>query len=142
MQQASPTSPKRRAKFVVGSATVMLALAGLILWALTRPQATAFYLTVSELQRRGAIPASEEVRVNGKVVPESVERSGLETTFEITDGAEEVTVTTEQALPDAFWTAMAAGSNEVEVVAQGGYARGVFTASQVYAKCPSKFKAA
>ena len=142
MQQASsPVSAKRRAKFVLGSAAVILTIAALIFWALTRPQSTAFFYTVSELESRGVTPVTEEVRVNGKVIPATVERSGLRTTFEITDGTEELTVTTDQALPDAFWTAMAAGSSEVEVVAQGGYAEGVFTASQVYAKCPSKFKA-
>ena len=140
MQHASsPISAKRRAKFVLGSAAVILAVAGLIAWGLTRN--TSYFLTVSELESRGVTPATEEVRVNGEVIPQTVERSGLRTTFEITDGEERVTVTTDQPLPDAFWTAMAAGSSEVEVIAQGGYAAGVFTASQVYAKCPSKFKA-
>lgn len=108
---------------------------------MTRQGATAFYYTTSELQTASLAAGAEEYRVNGNVVPESVERGGLQTTFDITDGRTEVTVVTDETLPDAFWTAMAAGSSEVEVVAQGSYDGSRFTASQVLAKCPSKFKA-
>jgi cytochrome c-type biogenesis protein CcmE len=44
-------------------------------------------------------------------------------------------VTTDQPLPDAF-------KDRSEVVARGSYNGDVFRASQVLAKCPSKFKAA
>jgi cytochrome c-type biogenesis protein CcmE len=36
---------------------------------------------------------------------------------------------------------MASDSSEVDVVARGSYDGRIFTASQVLAKCPSKFKA-
>ena len=134
-------SPKRRAKFLVGGGIIVFALVGLVVWAMLRPNATAFYYTTSELQAAAVASGTEEYRVNGNVMPESVVREGLETTFDITDGTTSVTVVTDEALPDAFWTAMDAGSSEVEVVAQGRYDGAQFTASQVLAKCPSKFKA-
>lgn len=134
-------SPKRRAKFFVGAVIIGGALLGLVVWAMARPNATAFYYTTSELEAASLASAAEDYRVNGNVIPESVVREGLETTFDITDGRTAVTVVTDEALPDAFWTAMDAGSSEVEVVAQGRYDGSRFTASQVLAKCPSKFKA-
>jgi cytochrome c-type biogenesis protein CcmE len=141
MESPTAGSPKRRAKFLVGGGIIVLALVGLVVWAMARQNATSFYYTTSELQAASLAAGAEEYRVNGNVVPESVVREGLETTFDITDGTTAVTVMTDETLPDAFWTAMEAGSSEVEVVAQGRYDGDRFTASQVFAKCPSKFKA-
>jgi cytochrome c-type biogenesis protein CcmE len=141
MESPTAASPKRRAKFVVGGGIIVCALLGLVVWAMARPNATSFYYTTSELRAASVAAGAEEYRVNGNVVPESVVNEGLRTTFDITDGATEVTVVTDETLPDAFWTAMEAGSSEVEVVAQGRYDGDRFTASQVLAKCPSKFKA-
>lgn len=141
MESPTATSPKRRAKFAIGGGIIFLALAGLVFWAMTRQGATAFYYTTSELQSASLAAGAAEYRVNGNVIPESVVNEGLRTTFDITDGKTEVTVVTDETLPDAFWTAMDAGSSEVEVVAQGSYDGSRFTASQVLAKCPSKFKA-
>jgi cytochrome c-type biogenesis protein CcmE len=139
---APPATPERRSpggpntKFIVGGAVVVLAIAGLIVWALNRQGATAFYLETSELVTKGPPAASEEYRVNGNVVPGTVQRDGLSTTFSITDGQTEVVVTTDQPLPDAF-----RDDARTEVVAQGVYDGHTFTASEVLAKCPSKFKA-
>ena len=133
--ELSRPSPKPRAKFVFGGAIVFLALLGLVGWAMNRPQATAFYLDVGEIQAMGSTPAGEEVRVNGKVVDGSIDRDGLRTTFAIVDGDREMLVSTDQPLPDAFRDAS-------EVVARGSYDGEVFRASQVLAKCPSKFEAA
>lgn len=141
MESPTAASPKRRAKFLVGGGIIVFALVGLVVWAMLRPNATSFYYTTSELQAAAVASGTEEYRVNGNVMPESVVREGLETTFDITDGTTSVTVVTDEVLPDAFWTAMDAGSSEVEVVAQGRYDGTRFTASQVLAKCPSKFKA-
>ncbi len=141
MQSPTAGSPKRRAKFAIGGGIIVFALLGLVVWAMARPNATSFYYTTSELQTVSAAAGAEEYRVNGNVVPDSVEKDGLRTTFDITDGTTPVTVVTDDTLPDAFWTAMAAGSSRVEVVAQGRYDGTRFTATEVLAKCPSKFKA-
>jgi cytochrome c-type biogenesis protein CcmE len=106
-----------------------------------RPGSTSFFYTPTEVMALGADGPQGEYRVNGKVLPDTVSRDGLTTTFDIHDGSTEMSVTTDSPLPDAFWTAMANDSSEVEVVARGRYDGSVFTASQVLAKCPSKFKA-
>lgn len=141
MESPTAGSPKRRAKFLVGGGIIFFALVGLVFWAMAQKNATSFYYTTSELQAASVSTGAEEYRVNGNVIPDSVLRDGLRTTFDITDGTTAVTVVTDETLPDAFWTAMKAGSSEVEVVAQGKYDGSRFTASQVLAKCPSKFKA-
>ncbi|CAN5533417.1 N/A [soil metagenome] len=129
------TSSKRRAKFLIGGAVVVFALVGLVGWAMSRPQATAFYMSVGEIQALGATSPGNDLRVNGKVVSGTIERDGLETTFAITDGGHDMIVSTDQPMPDAF-------RNGSEVVARGHFDGELFAASQVLAKCPSKFKAA
>lgn len=141
--QPAPTTvaPKRRAKFLIGGGAILLSLAALVTWAMARPNSTSFFYTPSELVELPAGAQDEEYRLNGKVVPGTVTQQGLRTTFEISDGETAIPLTTEQALPDAFWTAMANDSSEVEVVARGLYDGRTFQASEVLAKCPSKFKA-
>jgi cytochrome c-type biogenesis protein CcmE len=141
--QQSPDSadPKRRAKFLIGGGVILLSLVALVAWAMTRPNSTSFFYTPSEVVGLPVAQGGEEYRVNGNVVPDSVEKKGLTTSFDISDGSTAMNLTTDQPLPDAFWTAMANDSSEVEVVARGRYDGSRFVASEVLAKCPSKFKA-
>ncbi|MBA3349849.1 MAG: cytochrome c maturation protein CcmE [Actinobacteria bacterium] len=132
--QSPPVSKQRRTKFLVGTAVVALTLFGLVGWAMSRPGSTSFYLEVSELDAGGPLPSAQEYRVNGRVVPGSVEQQGLETSFALTDGRADVTVVTTEPLPDTF-------KDRSDVVARGRYDGRTFTASEVLAKCPSKFKA-
>ena len=123
----------RRAKVLIGGGIVVLVLVGLVTWAMGREGSTAFYLTVSEVTARGE-GAGAAVRVNGTVVPGSIDTQGLRTDFRITDGTQEMSVTTESPMPDTF-------RDHSEVVALGRYESSSFLATQVLAKCPSKFKA-
>jgi cytochrome c-type biogenesis protein CcmE len=128
----TPTSPKRRAKFLVGGALLAVAVPLLIVWALSRPGAASFYVTVSEAKARGV--TSQDYRVNGTVVAGSIERDGLVTTFVVTDGRSDMAVSTDRPLPDTF-------KDESEVVVKGDLEGSTFVATEVLAKCPSKFKA-
>jgi cytochrome c-type biogenesis protein CcmE len=143
MDQSSHTAPagpvpERRSnrKFLVGGAIILVTLFTLVGWAMSRPGSTAYYLTTTEVVDRGATAGVDEYRVNGNVVPGTVQRDGLETTFAISDGETEMTVFTDRPLPDAF-----RDDPDTEVVALGTYDGRMFTASEVLAKCPSKFKA-
>lgn len=140
MDPSPAPSRKRRAKFLIGGGVILLSLVVLVVWAMGRVGSVSFFYTPTEVLALGA-EAPEEYRVNGKVVPDTVERDELRTTFTISDGRSDLRVTTLEPLPDAFWTAMANDSSEVEVVARGSYDGDLFSASQVLAKCPSKFKA-
>ena len=128
---ASPSS-RRRAKFAVGAGIIVFALVGLIGWAMARPGSTSYYLTPSELKAKGP-SATRTYRVSGDVVAGSIRHSGLATTFAITDAQSQVTISTTQALPSAFKVG-------AQVVADGTYDGKSFSATQVLAKCPSKFK--
>lgn len=121
-----------RTRFAVAAAIVVASITGLIVWSLSGT--TAYYKTPSELAA-GKTVQDQRLRVAGTVVEDSVRRTGATTTFAVTDGKSQVPVTTEDVLPDTFGTG-------VEVVAEGAMTKsGVFDASSVLAKCPSKFKA-
>ena len=113
---------------------MFVAVCALLFWAMATPNATAFYLTPTELIERGSLPIDESYRLNGTVVPGSIERDGLRTEFILTDGTNDIDVVTEVAVPDTF-------KDRSEVVATGSFDGSTFTAVQVLAKCPSKFKA-
>jgi cytochrome c-type biogenesis protein CcmE len=132
VEPAPRSSPKRRAKFAVGGSIIFLTLVGLVVWATLRPGSTVFYMTASEVVAAGSF--ERDHRLNGTVLPGSIEQDGLTTTFVVTDGATEVEVMTEAPLPDAF-------KDRSEVVALGTFDGDAFSAHQVLAKCPSKFKA-
>jgi cytochrome c-type biogenesis protein CcmE len=142
MNQSSTSGPRGAApqttnrKFIIGGGVIAVAVIGLVVWAMNRPGATAFYLTTTELVENGTPNTGEDYRVNGNVVPGTVERDGLVTRFAITDGTTEMVIRTGAPLPDAF-----RDDAETEVVAQGSFDGNTFNASQVLAKCPSKFKA-
>lgn len=121
-------------KLVIGGAVIVLTLTGLVAWAMGRPGSTTFYYSTSEVLALGPTTGPQEVRVNGKVIPGSVQREGLHSTFDLTDGQEVVTVTTDRPLPDTL-------KANSDVVARGSFDGQTFTASEVLAKCPSKFKA-
>src|SRR5687767_8871444 len=114
-------SPKRRTKFAVGAVVMLVTVIGLVVWAMTRPGSTAFYLTPSEIQALGPTEVTHDYRVNGTVVPGSIERDGLETTFLVTDGATEIPVVTNAPLPDTF-------RSRSEVVAKGSFDGDAFSA--------------
>lgn len=127
----SRTSPK----FLWGGAVIFLALVAMVIWAMGRSGSTAYFLKTTELVSSG--PTSEEpIRVNGNVVEGSVVHDGLASTFEITDGETAITVSTQGPLPDSF-----RDDAQTEIVALGVYDGHQFAASEVLAKCPSKFKA-
>lgn len=132
--QPAPQRIRRGRKLLIGSTVVVAMVAGLVSWAMARPDSTSFYMTTTEVSKLGgAAGTAHDYRVNGRVVPGSVRHQGVGSTFRITDGKTPITVATTAALPDTF----KAGAS---VVAQGTYSGTRLQASQVLAKCPSKFK--
>jgi cytochrome c-type biogenesis protein CcmE len=127
------TPSPRRAKFWIGGAVIVVALVTLLIWGMAQPGAASNYITPTDLDAGGAV-RSEEVRLSGTVVPDSIERDGLTTTFGVTDDSTEIRVTTDSPMPDAFM-------DSSEVVAIGTFDGETFAAGTVLAKCPSKFKA-
>lgn len=123
----------RQAKILVAVGVIVAAVAFLVVTAF---QNTAvYYLTVSELQAAGPSLYGQPVRVAGSVVPGSIQRDPASPVvrFEAHDGSGRMPVLYRGVLPDIF-------GDGVEVVVEGKYANGSFTASTLLAKCPSKFE--
>ena len=133
MQEPFEPGPGRRVKYLVGGVVIVVTLTVFVVWALARPGATSFYYSPTEVL---AAPSGlgPDFRVHAKVVPGSVERDGLASSFDLSDGTTTITVATEVPLPDTLRA-------DSEVVARGSFDGRVFTAVEVVAKCPSKFKA-
>lgn len=165
---ATPRDSARRMKLLLCGAAVVLALGYLIFTGL---QAGAvYYLTVGELEAKGAAAYGERVRVAGKVLEGSIERDGGRLTFTVVDnaalaeasppgllarlfpqpaaaapasaaaaaaaGARQLRVAYRGVVPDVF-------SHDVDVVVEGTLTSGgVFEATTLLAKCPSKFEEA
>jgi cytochrome c-type biogenesis protein CcmE len=96
------------------------------------------YLTVTELAQLARAPKAEGFRLDGKVVPGSIQYDQREQrlAFHMTDGKEEVSVLYLGLMPDAF-------ADGREVVVEGRYRQDsrVLEASKLVTKCPSKYEA-
>lgn len=96
------------------------------------------YLTVTELAQIGRPPGGEGFRLDGTVVPGSIQYDQREQrlNFQMTDGKEQVAVQYLGLKPDAF-------ADGREVVVEGTYQASshVLEASKLVTKCPSKYEA-
>ena len=122
-------------KIALAGGVIALAVAYLVTMGLQGT--TVYFLTVSELEARGASASNQIVRVSGNLVPGSLSRdaSGLGIQFLIADDAatKPLNVTYKGGqVPDII------GDN-IEIVAEGKLdGQGSFAATNVLAKCPSR----
>ena len=102
-----------------------------------------YFLTPSELAAKTVADPSFYglgLKMGAKVVPGSVRRdpAGRQVDFRITDGVQVYPVTYRGLVPDTFTDA-----NDIEVIVEGRLGRdGVFRATEVLAKCGSRYDAA
>jgi len=128
---------RKRLKFVLLGAGVVLSMVFLIWAGLDRPGGFVYYLTVSEFMqqdRRG----TDGFRINGKVVDGTIERqtSGEDVSFLMSDGVASLAVRYHGVIPDTF-------VDGADVVVEGRLADDhTFEAHTLLAKCPSKYEAA
>ena len=125
-------------KFFIAGGVIALAMAYLVTMGLQGT--TVYFLTVSELQARGASASNQVLRVSGTLVPGSLahDAGGIGITFLIADetATAPLTVTYKGGqVPDT----MSDPTGAVQIVAEGKLdAQGTFAASDVLAKCPSR----
>lgn len=123
----------RRRKFLIGGLIIWLAVAYLGYMAFQG--SATFYLTVAELKQQGESIYGEDVRVNGQVVPGSMEWDSKSRIlkFMIAEGEQSLPVDYSGTIPDAF----KAGS---DVVIEGKLdSGGIFQAHTILTKCPSRY---
>ena len=125
---------RRRLKFVVLGAGVILSMAFLMWAGIDRPGGMVYYLTVSEFMGQES-RSTEGFRVNGKVVDGTIQRmaSGQDVLFAMSDGSNAMRVQYHGIIPDTF-------VDGADVVVEGRLLDdGMFVAHTMLAKCPSKY---
>ena len=120
-------------KFIVAGAIVVATIVWLALSA--GSQAKSYYVTIAELQGMGHKAYSKNLRVAGNVQPGSITRVGTNATFTLVELNKTLRVNYQGAEPppDTF-------KDDAQALAIGTYGRdGVFHATQLQAKCASKY---
>jgi cytochrome c-type biogenesis protein CcmE len=128
-------SGTKKLKFIVGGLVIAVAVAYLIFTALR--SSASYFLTVSELQARGPEFYGRNVRVSGKVVPDSIDfdAGDLLLRFDIADeDGRRLRVVFNGPKPDQM-------RGEAQAVVEGKYLEsGEFQASDLLMKCPSRYE--
>ncbi len=124
----------RQTKMLLGAFMVLAAIGAYAFFNLQSTQ--QYFLTLAELKAKGIAAHNQSVRVSGGLVPNStkVDSKNIVARFSLTDGSITMPVEYKNGiLPDTFEKA-------TEVIAEGKLASdGIFYATLVLAKCPSKY---
>ena len=130
-----PPAPARPSylKFVIAAILVV----GTVTWLAVSGarQTKSYYVTINELQALGSKAYSRNLRVAGNVQPGSIERSGPDAQFTLVELGKTLRVSYQGAEPppDTF-------KDDAQALAVGTFGRdGVFHATQLQAKCASKY---
>lgn len=127
-------------RFALGASVILGGVALLIVTGV-RETGQYFFTPTQLVERVAADPTMHEVglKVGAKVVPGSIQRddAARRVDFRVSDGTREFPVTYTGLVPDTFTDA-----NDIEVIVEGKYGRdGVFHATEVLAKCGSRYEA-
>jgi cytochrome c-type biogenesis protein CcmE len=126
-------------KFALGATVIVAGIITLIF--LGVKQTGVYFLSPSELlQRTQADPSFHNVglKVGAKVVPGTIrrDRGSQRIDFEVSDGTAKFPVTYQGIVPDTF-----SDANDIEVILAGKLGQdGVFHATEVLAKCGSRYE--
>jgi cytochrome c-type biogenesis protein CcmE len=124
---------KSSLKFIVAGLIVVATIVWLSFSA--GEQAKSYYVTIAELQNMGNKAYSRHLRVAGNVQPGSIEHVGTNASFTLVELNKTLRVDYRGAEPppDTF-------KDDAQALAIGTYGRdGVFHATQLQAKCASKY---
>ena len=118
---------KPRTRRLAIALAVLVAVAAIAALVLNAFQSNlVFFFSPSQVVAKEA-PVGKTFRLGGLVEEGSIKRDGVKVGFVITDGVQKVAVNYQGILPDLF-------KEGKGVVAQGRYADGIFSASEVLAK--------
>jgi cytochrome c-type biogenesis protein CcmE len=129
-----PTSDRKSPlKIIVATAIILATVAYLAITGVRDNK--SYYVTIGELQGMGDKAYVRHLRVAGNVAPGTIERSGTNATFTLLEQGKTLRVTYRgtEPPPDTF-------KDDAQALAIGTYSRdGVFHATQLQAKCASKY---
>ena len=123
----------RQTKILLGAFIILAALGAFAFFNLQDTQ--QYFLTLSELRAKGAVAYKQPVRVGGGLAPNTtqIDTKLVAAKFTMTDGNIRLPVEYKGILPDTF-------EKSTQVIAEGRLGQdGVFHATLVLAKCPSKY---
>jgi cytochrome c-type biogenesis protein CcmE len=139
IEQGAPLMDGRRTKFILIGLGIAATMAFMLIVATQKSDGGfAYYVTVKEFNEKGQ--PKGHFRVNGKVAPGTIDRvdNGRRVTFTIKDkdGGATLPVNYTGIIPDTF-------VDDADVVVEGvRKPDGVFEATTLLAKCPSKYESA
>ena len=135
MDRSMSTQSRKYLRFGAMIAVIVLSLGYL---AYTGVQdSKSYYVTIKELNGMGDSAYRKRLRVAGNVAPGSIKRQGTHLEFQLEEEGRIVPVVYSgtEAPPDTF-------KDNAQALAEGKYGRdGVFHASNLQAKCASKYEA-
>lgn len=126
---------RKKRSFIIGGIILFVAIA--YLGFMGYRSSASFYFTVSQLIAEGDSVYGKALRVQGQVLPGSVEQKATDLTlkFTITEGGQSVPVFYRGVVPDTFQA-----GGDIVVVGRLD-PDGVFQADTLMPKCPSKYEA-
>jgi cytochrome c-type biogenesis protein CcmE len=134
-QPKAKPKTKYQVKYLIGAIAIFGVIGYLIFFGLT--QTSQWAITLTELSAKGSSAVGQGVRVTGQLEANSVKKDvqANKIAFVLTDGVNRLPVSYSGVVPDTF-------DRAVEVVAEGKLnPDGTFTATNLLAKCPSKYDA-
>ncbi|HZS40902.1 MAG TPA: cytochrome c maturation protein CcmE [Polyangia bacterium] len=134
--------PPNKSKVLPALVTLAIVAGGIgyLFWS-SAGEAFEYYKHVDEVMSEPAKWEGKHLQLHGFVVPESIKRrmdtqhQQIEYKFLATNCGPEIEVRYAGTVPDTF-------KNRAEVVVKGQLANGYFQASEISAKCPSKYQTA
>jgi cytochrome c-type biogenesis protein CcmE len=128
---------KKKLRMVLIGVGIVACVGFLLAVTLSSESGLVYYYTVSEFRKLDG-PRDGGIRINGKVEDGSIvrQKTGMDIRFNVTDGQAALPVEYHGVVPDTF-------VDGADVVIEGGLRQdGTFVASNLLAKCPSKYEAA
>ena len=124
---------RKPTRIILASVVIIVAVAWLAITGVQ--QNKSYYVTITELQGMGQKAYTRHLRVAGNVAPGSIRRSGASADFTLLEQGKTLNVVYQgsEPPPDTF-------KDDAQALAIGTYGRdGVFHATQLQAKCASKY---
>ncbi len=124
---------KGHIKIAVATVVIIASVAWLAITGVS--QNKSYYVTITELQGMGGKAYTRHLRVAGNVAPGSIHRAGANANFTLLEQGKTLNVVYQgsEPPPDTF-------KDDAQALAIGTYGRdGVFHATQLQAKCASKY---
>ena len=119
-------------KFIIGTVILLVAMGALGYQSFL--SSATYYYTVSEFAAQQSNFADKNVRVAGNVTDGTIERQGTTLKFTMAEGSNNLKVVYKGVVPDSFKAGIQA------VVLGKLNSEGIFEATELLAKCPSKYE--